>query len=183
MRSSLSALLLLVSCGGASTGATSSHDASTHDDARAANDARATVDGGTDSGCGTPPPGACPDGSLICTADGWACSKSSACVGPTPTCFGTNNATCCGDDPLGLATCSLGVWSCGEVAAPGCNGTPCISFADAGRGDAGHILCGSRADGGAEQFGNCPENEQCCDGPLTPSFYCYAGDAGCPMLQ
>jgi len=100
---------------------------------------------------------------------------------------------------------------CGEVAAPGCNNKNCaapvdsgLTFdsgllfdtgapSDAGARDGGHdashspeggdgFVCGGKNDAGIEQFGSCTGTQQCCQGGTPDSFYCYAGDGGCPAL-
>lgn len=64
----------------------------------------------------------------------------STCAGTAPNCFGSDDSQCCGADPTGLATCQDSAWMCGDVKAPGCNGTSCSvgeGGHDSGPGDDG----------------------------------------------
>lgn len=77
------------------------------------------------------------DGSADRLADGSqeASSEGAAgCTGTAPSCFGSDVASCCGQDPSGPATCSGGAWMCGGAAAPGCDGTSCLQPQDGGAG-------------------------------------------------
>jgi hypothetical protein len=60
------------------------------------------------------------DGSLV-DGDG----STQGCPGSPNRCFGNNTANCCALDPA-PATCVGGIWMCGSVPAPGCNGTACM---------------------------------------------------------
>ncbi len=79
-------------------------------------------DGGGDDGGGGP------DASRATDA---ADASSGSCAGPASLCFGTDSQSCCGQDPLGRATCVNGAWTCGSAPAPGCNGVSCVRGADA----------------------------------------------------
>jgi hypothetical protein len=67
---------------------------------------------------------------------------SASCIGTPPNCFGNDFTSCCGQDPVAIATCSCAPnpagqactahWMCGAVAAPGCNGAPCSQPPDGG---------------------------------------------------
>jgi hypothetical protein len=201
MRSSVFFSLALVpavfvaACG--NSGGTTSTDAGTTADAHSRDAHRAGHDAGHDA----PPPS--PDTGVFAdsatppdsgkTPDSGhapdAARDAGSCKGTAPDCFGNDSTSCCGQDPEGVAKCVRGAWLCGAAAAPGCNGHSCIEPADSGH-DAGHhvdsgVACGTIVDGGAgisEVSGSCPGTQQCCSGGAVDSFYCYAGDGGCPEV-
>jgi hypothetical protein len=77
--------------------------------------------------------------SIVASVAFAACGGSSSnpfvqggCKGPVPSCYGSDLASCCSQQPASSAACENGQWLCGPAGAPGCNGASCVHSADGG---------------------------------------------------
>jgi hypothetical protein len=75
--------------------------------------------------CGTAAAPGCDGTPCASLTDSGSGDSAGGCSGPTPSCFGNDLQTCCGNEPSGIAMCVGSAWLCGTVAAPGCDGTTC----------------------------------------------------------
>jgi hypothetical protein len=121
-----------------------------------------------------------PYGLATCVGNQWMCGSVGApgcsgmscngtgggCIGNAPNCFGSDQQTCCGQDPSGVATCQNSRWMCGSAPAPGCTGTTCVL------GDAGGNGCNPP----------CTQNQVCISNQTVGGGQPFPDDAGnCPM--